>query len=245
MAFHGAFARFGGRRGCVEGIRLYARMSGLPLTPLVVRTRPFPAVTSGANEASFKPRQGESRLREKCATRDPAQRCLPSECDRAPARCPREEAGEGLPPVKRMAPSRSSGQSVDFAANVRPSAVLRPTALDPHSPEHLSMPWPLIRFWNQDALRGNCRTSLCLRPPVITTPLAEDEGERWSFLRRRRRFRSLQHEIMTRGHTRESLILPRAEPSLLSAFTVLLPKRSRRFPGRGRSRSHSPGFPVA
>lgn len=31
-AFHDALARFGGRRGCEEGIRLFARMSGLPLT---------------------------------------------------------------------------------------------------------------------------------------------------------------------------------------------------------------------
>jgi len=46
MAFHDAFARFGGRRGCVEGIRLYARMSGLPLTFLVVRTAQFPALAS-------------------------------------------------------------------------------------------------------------------------------------------------------------------------------------------------------
>jgi hypothetical protein len=50
MAFHGAFARFGGRRGCVEGIRLYARMSGLPLAALVVQTLPFPAIASGQNE---------------------------------------------------------------------------------------------------------------------------------------------------------------------------------------------------
>jgi hypothetical protein len=46
MAFHDAFARFGGRRGFVEGIDLYARMYGLPLTPLVVRIEPFPAITS-------------------------------------------------------------------------------------------------------------------------------------------------------------------------------------------------------
>lgn len=31
-AFHDALARFGGRRGCEEGIRLFARMCGLPLT---------------------------------------------------------------------------------------------------------------------------------------------------------------------------------------------------------------------
>jgi len=46
MAFHDAFARFGGRRGCVEGFRLYARMYDLPLTPLVVRTESVPAISS-------------------------------------------------------------------------------------------------------------------------------------------------------------------------------------------------------
>lgn len=46
MAFHDASARFGGRRGCVEGFGLYARMHGLPLTPLVVRIESGPAIAS-------------------------------------------------------------------------------------------------------------------------------------------------------------------------------------------------------
>lgn len=58
MAFHGAFARFGGRRGCVEGIRLYARMSGLPLTSLVVRTRHSPLSQAAGND----PRPNQDRV---------------------------------------------------------------------------------------------------------------------------------------------------------------------------------------
>lgn len=58
MAFHDAFARFGGRRGCVEGVRLYARMSGLPLTPLVVRTLPSPLSQAAGNE----PRPNQDRV---------------------------------------------------------------------------------------------------------------------------------------------------------------------------------------
>jgi len=52
MAFHDASARFGGRRGCVEGIDLYARMSGLPLTFLVVRTAFSPLSQAAGNDAA-------------------------------------------------------------------------------------------------------------------------------------------------------------------------------------------------
>jgi len=100
MAFHDASARFGGRRGCVEGIDLYARMSGLPLTFLVVQTAFSPALASCRRKTLPKPRQGESRPREKRATRGPAQKCLPSECDRAPALNSREGEVRGLPPFR-------------------------------------------------------------------------------------------------------------------------------------------------
>jgi hypothetical protein len=50
MAFHDASARFGGRRGCVEGFDLYARMHGLPLTSLVVRTNRAPLSQAAGNE---------------------------------------------------------------------------------------------------------------------------------------------------------------------------------------------------
>lgn len=67
---------------------------------------------------------------------------------------------------------------------------------------------------------GNCRTSSCPHPSVgATTKVTCRE----CIFERRRLFRNLQHEKKRRaGKSRELLILPRARPSPLSAFTERL-----------------------
>lgn len=106
MAFHDASARFGGRRGCVEGFGLYARMHGLPLTPLVVRTEPFPAIASCRE--SIRSNQGMvSHVLVKGTRREilPRDAFLRNAIERLHL-TPSKGRSEGPSPVKRMAPSR-------------------------------------------------------------------------------------------------------------------------------------------
>lgn len=176
MAFHDASARFGGRRGCVEGIGLYARMHGLPLTPLVVRYESGPAISSCRDR--YRPNQDRvSHVLVKGTRREilPRDAFLRNAFERRHL-TPSRGGVRGPPPLRGALRLERRDDPLTWP----PTSTQLPFFIRPRSFrnfDHDTFRCP-NRYWYlvlPSAKRGNCRTSFCPLPPVSISPLAEDE----------------------------------------------------------------------
>lgn len=174
-AFHGAWARFGGRRGCDEVVRFEARMFGLPLTsPSSPRCDLRCFKRPRANrENQDRPCDAFVKRRHRESTRDAFLR------NATKRRHSRKSVD--VPSFERGTPVLAVERSADFAAGVR---FICRSSFDRAQTLPCDFAWV------------DCRTSSCPLPKGVPSfeffELVMADG---GFLKRRRLFRDLQHDM--------------------------------------------------